>query len=59
MSSPFPGMDPFDLTQALQRIYASARYDLRIDYTKDPPLPTLSPDDASWLDEHLKAAGMR
>jgi hypothetical protein len=50
---------PLDLTQAVQRIYASARYDLRIDYRTDPPPPALSPDDAAWLDEHLKAAGVR
>lgn len=50
---------PLDLTEALQRIYTSARYDLRIDYTKAPPPPTLAPEDAAWLDEHLKAAGVR
>jgi hypothetical protein len=50
---------PLDLTQALQRIYTSARYDLRIDYTKAPPPPALSPEDAAWLDEHLQAAGVR
>lgn len=50
---------PLDLTQALQRIYASARYDLRIDYAGDPPPPALPPDDAAWLDAHLKAAGLR
>lgn len=50
---------PLDLTQALQRMYASARYDLRINYAKDPPPPALSPDDAKWLDAHLKAAGLR
>ncbi len=50
---------PLDMTQAVQRIYTSARYDLRIDYTQAPPPPALSPDDAAWLDEHLKAAGAR
>lgn len=50
---------PLDLTQAVQRIYASARYDLRIDYTQPPPPPALSPEDAAWLDEHLKVAGVR
>lgn len=50
---------PLDLTQALQRTYTSARYDLRIDYTQPPPPPALSPDDAAWLAEHLQAAGLR
>jgi hypothetical protein len=50
---------PLDLTQAVQRIYASARYDLRIDYRKAPPAPALSPDDAAWLDAQLKVAGLR
>ncbi len=46
---------PLDLTQALQRIYSSARYDLRIDYTQAPPPPVLAPDDAAWLAAHLHA----
>lgn len=50
---------PLDLTSALQRIYASARYDLRIDYRADPPAPALPPDDAAWLAEQLHAAGVR
>lgn len=50
---------PLDLTQALQRIYSSARYDLRIDYTKAPPPPALSPEDAAWLNTLLQAAGVR
>lgn len=50
---------PLDLTQAVQRIYASARYDLRIDYRKAPPPPALAPDDAAWLDAQLQAAGLR
>lgn len=50
---------PLDLTQALQRIYASARYDLRIDYRADPPAPALPPEDAEWLAKHLHAAGVR
>jgi hypothetical protein len=59
---PLAGADPdvpLDLTAALQRIYANARYDLRIDYTQPPPPPELAPDDAAWLAAHLQAAGVR
>jgi hypothetical protein len=49
---------PLDLNQALQRIYASARYDLRIQYRADPPAPALPPDDAAWLRAVLQAAGV-
>lgn len=43
-----PDLDvPLDLTQAIQRIYTSARYDLRIDYRQAPPPPELSADDAA------------
>jgi hypothetical protein len=50
---------PLDLGAAIHETYQRARYDLDIDYRADPPPPALSPDDAAWLDEHLKAAGMR
>lgn len=50
---------PLDLTQALARIYASARYDLRIDYRQAPPPPELPADDAAWLDAHLRERGLR
>jgi hypothetical protein len=43
----------------LHSLYDRAGYDLRIDYTQAPPPPALSPDDAAWLDEQLKAAGVR
>ncbi len=42
-----------DLTQAIHRIYARARYHLRIDYRQPPPKPELAPDDAAWLDKQL------
>ena len=48
-----------DLTEALRRVYISARYDLRIDYRQTPPPPELPPDDAAWLDAHLRAQGLR
>lgn len=47
------------LNHMLHTLYDRAGYDLRIDYRKAPPPPALSPDDAAWLDEHLKAAGRR
>lgn len=38
---------PLDSTQALQRIYAGARYDLRIDCSQQPARPLLSSEDAA------------
>lgn len=48
-----------NLTEMVQQVYHNARYDLQVDYRADPPLPALAPDDAAWLDAHLKAAGLR
>ena len=48
-----------DLSAALHQIYRSARYDLQVDYRTDPPPPALSPDDAAWLDAHLRERGLR
>jgi hypothetical protein len=45
--------------QMLHTLYDRAGYDLRIDYTHQPPPPELSSTDAAWLDARLKAAGMR
>jgi hypothetical protein len=56
----YPDPDvPLDLNRILHQVYRNARYERRIDYRTDPPPPALSPDDAVWLDEHLKAAGVR
>jgi len=49
---------PLDLGQALTAIYDRSGYDLRLDYTQPPP-PPLSTDDAAWLEEHLRAVGLR
>jgi hypothetical protein len=38
---------PLDMGQALRTAYERARYDLRVDYRK-PPVPPLSPADATW-----------
>ncbi|MCU0495128.1 MAG: DUF4058 family protein [Chloroflexaceae bacterium] len=48
-----------DLNAALHQAYTSARYDLRLDYRNPPPPPELSPDDAAWLDAHLRERGLR
>jgi hypothetical protein len=50
---------PLPLTQVLQQVYRNARYDLQIDYRVAPPLPELSPEDATWLDSHLREQGLR
>jgi hypothetical protein len=47
------------LNAILHALYDRAGYDLRLDYTQPPPPPEFNPDDAAWLDEHLKAAGVR
>jgi hypothetical protein len=48
-----------DLGRALQQIYANARYERRIDYRAAPPPPSLTAEDATWLDTHLRASGLR
>jgi hypothetical protein len=50
---------PLDLGQAIQAIYDRAAYDMRIDYSQPPPKPDLTPEEAAWLDAHLRAAGVR
>lgn len=50
---------PLDLGRAIQTIYDTAAYDLRIDYTQPPPKSDLSPEDAAWVEERLRAAGLR
>ena len=47
-----------DLQLALTTVYELSDYDLEIDYTKPPDVP-LSPEQAAWVDEHLRAAGLR
>ena len=50
---------PLDLGAAIHATYRRARYDLAIDYTQAPPAPVLVPEDMTWLDQHLRAAGLR
>lgn len=48
-----------DLGAALKEIYQQAAYERRIDYTSEPPAPEFTPEDAAWLNEHLKSKGLR
>lgn len=48
-----------DLGSLLHEIYDRARYDLAIDYRQPPPPPPLSEEDAAWLEERLREAGLR
>lgn len=50
---------PLELSACLRAIYASARYERRIDYRLPPPPPTLSAEELAWLDARLRAAGLR
>lgn len=47
-----------DVQAALNRLYDARRFEGRIDYEVEP-IPPLSPEDAAWADEILKAAGRR
>jgi hypothetical protein len=47
-----------DLQQALATIYDEDRLRSVIDYSKPPEL-RLTPEQATWVDEHLRAAGLR
>ncbi len=48
-----------DMTHVIRQVYSNARYDQRTDYHTDPPPPELAPDDAIWLDAHLRTCGLR
>jgi hypothetical protein len=48
-----------NLGAAIHEAYRRARYDLEIDYREPPPPPELAPDDAAWLDAHLRERGLR
>lgn len=47
-----------DLQQALSTVYDLSDYDREIDYAK-PPEARLSPDEAAWVADRLRAAGLR
>jgi hypothetical protein len=48
-----------DLRAAQRKIYTSARYERRMDYRTDPPLPALPAEDVAWLDAQLRECGLR
>ena len=48
-----------NLTAVLQQVYRNARYDLQVNYREPPPPPELAAEDATWLDERLRARGLR
>ncbi len=50
---------PLDLNIAIAETYERAAYDLAIDYREPPPPPALSEAEAKWLDEFLRAKGLR
>jgi hypothetical protein len=47
-----------ELGRLLHELYDQARYDLRMDYTKEPE-PSLKPADSAWADELLRQKGLR
>lgn len=62
-SIPIPLLDPdpdvmLDLQQALSTVYDLSDYDRELDYTK-PPEIRLPPDEAAWVDDRLRTAGLR
>lgn len=48
-----------DLGGSVARVYERGAYAPQIDYTAPPPPPPLSEDDSAWLDELLRASGVR
>lgn len=44
-----------DLSAIVGGVYDRASYDLRIDYSKPPPLPLFSEEDQAWMQERLEA----
>jgi hypothetical protein len=47
-----------DLQSALTAVYDLSDYGLEIDYTKPPDVP-LAAEQAVWVDQHVRAAGLR
>jgi Protein of unknown function (DUF4058) len=47
------------LGQLLAEIYDRARYDIDVDYRREPPGPSLPAEGAAWLDALLRARGLR
>jgi hypothetical protein len=49
---------PLDLQEALDTAYDRAGYDLVLDYSRDPE-PPLAPEHRQWMEELLRAKGLR
>ena len=49
----------FDLQRAVETIYDLSMYEESINYREPPPPPALSEAEAKWLDEFLRAKGLR
>ncbi len=47
-----------DLQMALTAVYDLSDYGLEIDYSRPPEVP-LTPEQAAWVDQHLRGAGLR
>ncbi len=47
-----------DLQPALTAVYDLSDYGLEIDYSR-PPEGSLAPEQSAWVDQHLRAAGLR
>ncbi|MFQ5342860.1 MAG: DUF4058 family protein [Anaerolineae bacterium] len=50
---------PLDLQAAVKSCFALVGYERLLDYAGPPPPPELTEDDAAWLDEVLRTAGLR
>lgn len=48
-----------DVQHAVDACFELVGYDALIDYTQPPPPPAMSAEDLVWIDERLRAAGMR
>ena len=49
---------PLDLREALTLIYQRSYYNNSIDYTKNPPIPSFSPEVLIWIKNQLKTANL-
>ena len=44
---------PLDLGSAVATVYDLGAYDVQLDYDKDPPMPKLSREQATWVKQLL------
>jgi hypothetical protein len=48
-----------DPQAAVDACFALVDYERLLDYAEPPPPPPLSAEDAAWVDDHLRTAGLR